>query len=191
MKAKFVPHLVLAAAIGSGLQTFAAIAMLVHESVNAGIVCTVGDVLVLLGILGFRRLGAAAVWRWPAIGLALSVLSAMLVVWLPTLSMGPILNLSGRLNWFGDALAYGLLAWALVRAGGRRLYSAVAAACGARAMVALVLAGRPSPIQAGLGVEHAWQILVAASATLMAVFFASRFSAKGQVDTTKQGPTSA
>ena len=110
MKAKFVPHLVLAAAIGSGLQTFAAIAMLVHESVNAGIVCTVGDVLVLLGILGFRRLGAAAVWRWPAIGLALSVLSAMLVVWLPTLSMGPILNLSGRLNWFGDALAYGLLA---------------------------------------------------------------------------------
>jgi hypothetical protein len=58
-------------------------------------------------------------------------------------------------------------------------------------MVALVLAGRPSPTQPGLGVEHTWQILVVASAALLAVFFAGRYSAKGQVDATKQGTASA
>jgi len=171
--------LLLVAALGSGLQALAATAMLAHASVAAGIACTVGDILILIGILGFRRSGKVA-WRWSATGLTLSVLSAILVLWLPTLIAGPIQNFSGRLNWLADAIAYGLVGWAVVRTSTQRRAVATAVGCGLRAIAALYLAGRPSPTELSLGPEHAWEILVVVSASLLVFFFASRSSTERQ-----------
>jgi hypothetical protein len=144
--------------------------MFVHPGAVAGAAVSVADALILIAIV--------AAWRrdrdvrlFPAmVGLSLSLLTAAAAAAYPAVAVGPIFDVVGRSSWLGDAVADGLLGWALARRGGWG--TAAAIGCLARCAGALMLVVRPAKGEQAFNWLYPWQVTAIWSGVLVAVFFA-------------------
>jgi hypothetical protein len=162
--------------IAGGVEAaIAAGAMFVHPGTAAGVASSMGDALILVAVLALWRRGRNVAWLRAAAGLIFSLFTGGLAAASPTVSVGPLFDLFGRLSWLGDAGAYALLGVALLRSradGPRGWTAAAGVACLGRCAAALLLVGRPSQSEETFNWVHPWQIAAIASGALLAACFA-------------------
>jgi hypothetical protein len=167
---------------GGTIGALAAAAMFLRPGPAAGAAVTAADALILVGVFSLWRRLRGVLWLLALVGFGFSLLTTGVLAALPTVSVGPIFDVLGRLSWLGDAAAYGLLGVALIRRKGEGrtgLGIAAAVGCLSRSAAALLLAGRPSLGDQVVNLVHPWQGTAIATGVLLAAIFASGLAPTG------------
>jgi hypothetical protein len=142
-----------------------------------GAIATSADAAILVGAIGLRRRHGGRLLLAAIVGLSASLVTGIASFGLPLVTVGPAFDVVGTLSWLGDAAAYAILGFALLRGwsvGRRRVAIVAGIGCLLRAGAALLLVAVPhddSLVDPSFRLLQAWRVCAAVSYALVAIFF--------------------